>query len=159
MKDKKVEISALHLVIQPFTATTIFSGEFHFQLIRLQSIVNTEQFGKYMEPIQSSNFEWYLDDGEYNVHWKVPDTIPLDNVNWTQLQIANTDRNSHTIEIWNLKQNLLKKLQKVRFTVTENINDYIDQRGVIQYKLIKKSVQGDPYTRLPEVRMKGEVKQ
>ena len=36
-------------------------------------------------------------------HWKVPETIPLENVTWTQLQIANTDRNSHTIEIWNIK--------------------------------------------------------
>ena len=111
-----------------------------------------------MEPVQNSNLEWYLDDGEYNVYWKVPDTLPLDKVNWTQLQIANTDRNSHTIEIWNLETESFEEITESRFTVTENINTYIDQSGVIQYKLIKKSVQGDPYTRLPEVRMKGEVK-
>lgn len=159
LKDKKVELSALHLVIQPFTATTIFSGEFTLPANTFSVVVNTEQFGKYMEPVQGNNFEWYLDDGEYNVHWKVPDTLPLDKVNWTQLQIANTDRNSHTIEIWNLETKSFEEITESRFTLTENINTYIDQSGVIQYKLIKKSVQGDPYTRLPEVRMKGEVKQ
>ena len=64
-----------------------------------------------------------------------------------------------TIEIWNLETKSFEEITESRFTLTENINTYIDQSGVIQYKLIKKSVQGDPYTRLPEVRMKGEVKQ
>ena len=158
VKDKKVELSALHLVIQPFTATTIFSGEFTLPANTFGVVVNTEEYGKYMEPVQNTGLEWYLDDGEYNVYWTVPETLPIEKVNWTQLQIANTDRNSHSIEIWNLKTESFEEITESRFTLTENIDTYIDQKGVIQYKLIKKSVQGDPYTRLPEVRMKGEVK-
>lgn len=158
MKDKKVELSALHLVIQPFTATTILSGEFTLPANMFTVNVNTDQYGKYMQPVQTSNLEWYLDDGEYNVYWAVPETLPLEKVNWTQLQIANTDRNSHTIEIWNLKTESFEEITESRFTLTENIDTYINEKGIIHYKLIKKSVQGDPYTRLPEVRMKGEVK-
>ena len=158
LKDKKVELSALHLVIQPFTATTIFSGEFTLPANMFTVNVNTEEYGKYMEPVQNSNLEWYLDDGEYNVFWTVPETLPVDKVNWTQLQIANTDRNSHTIEIWNLKTESFEEITESRFTLTENIDTYINETGIIHYKLIKKSVQGDPYTRLPEVRVKGEVK-
>lgn len=158
LKDKKVELSALHLVIQPFTATTIFSGEFTLPANMFTVNVNTEEYGKYMEPVQNSNLEWYLDDGEYNVFWTVPETLPVDKVKWTQLQIANTDRNSHTIEIWNLKTESFEEITESRFTLTENIDTYINETGIIHYKLIKKSVQGDPYTRLPEVRVKGEVK-
>lgn len=158
LKDKKAELSALHLVIQPFTATTIFSGEFTLPANMFTVNVNTEEYGKYMEPVQNSNLEWYLDDGEYNVFWTVPETLPVDKVNWTQLQIANTDRNSHTIEIWNLKTESFEEITESRFTLTENIDTYINETGIIHYKLIKKSVQGDPYTRLPEVRVKGEVK-
>ena len=158
LKDKKAELSALHLVIQPFTATTIFSGEFTLPANMFTVNVNTDQYGKYMEPVQSSNLEWYLDDGEYNVYWAVPNTLPLDKVDWTQLQIANTDRNSHSIEIWNLKTETFEEITESRFTLTENIDTYINGEGIIHYKLIKKSVQGDPYTRLPEVRVKGEVK-
>lgn len=158
LKDKKAELSALHLVIQPFTATTIFSGEFTLPANMFTVNVNTDQYGKYMEPVQSSNLEWYLDDGEYNVYWAVPNTLPLDKVDWTQLQIANTDRNSHSIEIWNLKTESFEEITESRFTLTENIDTYINEEGIIHYKLIKKSVQGDPYTRLPEVRVKGEVK-
>ncbi|WP_427138459.1 hypothetical protein [Psychrobacillus psychrodurans] len=158
LKNKKVELSALHLVIQPFTATTIFSGEFTLPANMFTVNVNTEEYGKYMEPVQNSNLEWYLDDGEYNVFWTVPETLPVDKVNWTQLQIANTDRNSHTIEIWNLKTESFEEITESRFTLTENIDTYINETGIIHYKLIKKSVQGDPYTRLPEVRVKGEVK-
>ena len=78
LKDKKVEMSTLHLVIQPFTAKTIFDGEFVLPANMFTVNVNTEQVGKYMEPVYNSNFEWYLDDGEYNVYWKVPDTLPLE---------------------------------------------------------------------------------
>ena len=158
LKDKKSELSALHLVIQPFTATTIFSGEFTLSANTFTVDVNTDQYGKYMEPIQNNRLEWNLDEGEYNVYWKVPETLPIDSVNWTQLQIANTDRNSQTIEIWNLETQSFEEVTESRFTLTDNISTYINDAGTIHYKLIKKPVQGDLYTRLPEVRMKGEVK-
>lgn len=158
LKDKKVEMSTLNLLIQPFTAETIFDGEFVLPANMFTVNINTNAVGKYMEPIYNSNLEWYLDDGEYNVSWKVPDSIPLENVTWTQLQIANTDKNSHTIQIWNIKTHAFEEVTDSRFTVTANINDYINQEGEVQYQLQKKAVQGDPYTRLPELRMKGEVK-
>ncbi|WP_144509440.1 hypothetical protein [Bacillus sp. FJAT-22090] len=159
LKNKKVEMSTLHLLIQPFTADTIFAGEFVLPANMFTVNVNTNEYGKYMEPVMNNSLEWYLDDGEYNVYWKVPNTIPLDKVNWTQLQIANTDRNSHTIEIWNIATQSFEEIDESRFTKTENIQDYINDEGEVYYKLHKKSVQNDAYTRLPEVRVKGEVKQ
>lgn len=159
LKDKKVEMSTLHLLIQPFTADTIFAGEFVLPANLFTVNVNTNEYGKYMEPVMNNSLEWYLDDGEYNVYWKIPNTFPLDKVNWTQLQIANTDRNSHTIEIWNIATQSFEPIEESRFTKTENIQDYINDVGEVYYKLHKKSIQNDSYTRLPEVRVKGEVKQ
>ncbi|MEK4484937.1 hypothetical protein MHH81_04970 [Psychrobacillus sp. FSL H8-0484] len=157
LKDKKVEMSALHLIIQPFKAETIFAGDFVLPATTFTVNVNTNEFGKYMEPVQNSNLEWYLDDGEYNIYWKIPDTIPTNKVMWTQLQIANTDRSSQTIEIWNIETEAFEPIEESRFTISENIQNYINDSGEVYYKLIKKSAQGDPYTRLPEVRLKGEV--
>ncbi|TQR20167.1 hypothetical protein [Psychrobacillus vulpis] len=157
LKNKKVEMSALHLIIQPFKAETIFAGEFVLPATTFTVNVNTNEYGKYMEPVQNSNLEWYLDDGEYNVFWKVPDTIPLNKVSWTQLQIANTDRNSQTIEIWNTATKGFEEIDESRFTITDNIQNYIDSEGIVHYKLHKKSIQGDAYSRLPEVRLKGEI--
>lgn len=159
LKDKKVEMSALHLLIQPFTAETSFAGEFVLPANMFTVNVNTNEYGKYMEPVMNNSLEWYLDDGEYNVYWKIPDTIPLGKVNWSQLQIANTDRNSHTIEIWNIETQSFEEINESRFTTTENIQHYINDTGEIYYKLLKKSVDGNQYTRLPEVRLKGEVTQ
>lgn len=159
LKNKKVEMSALHLIIQPFKAETIFAGDFVLPATTFTVQLNTEEYGKYMQPVENSNLEWYLDDGEYNVYWKIPDTIPRDKVTWTQLQIANTDRNSHTIEIWNVSTKAFEAIEESRYTVNENIQNYIDNAGNVYYKLHKKSIQGDSYTRLPEVRLKGEVPQ
>lgn len=158
LKGKKVEMSSLNLLIQPFEAETILSGEFTLPATSFMVNVETNSFGKYMEPVENSNFEWYLDDGEYITSWKLPQNLPVEGVNYTQLQIANTDRNSHTIELLNNKTELYEPIEESRFTVKENILDYINQDGEIIYKLIKDSNNGDPYTRLPEVRIKGEVK-
>ncbi|MEI4771821.1 hypothetical protein WAX74_19565 [Psychrobacillus sp. FJAT-51614] len=159
LKNKKVEMSALHLIIQPFKAETIFAGEFVLPANTFTVNVNTEQYGKYMEPVANSNLEWHLQDGEYNVYWKVPDTLPTDKVLWTQLQIANTDRNSQTIEIWNNETQAYEPVDESRYTVNESIQNYINNNGEVHYKLHKKAIQGDTYSRLPEVRLKGEVKQ
>ena len=158
LKDKKVEQSALHLLIQPFEAETIITGAFTLPSTSFTVTVDTNAYGKYMEPMENSNFEWYLDDGEYITTWKLPDNIPADGVTYTQLQIANTDRNSQTIELWNNKAGMYEPVEESRFTVKENISDYITKDGEIIYKLTKNSVDGNNYTRLPEVRMKGEVK-
>ena len=158
LKDKKVEMSALHLLIQPFEAETIISGEFTLPSTSFTVNVDTNAYGKYMEPMENSNFEWYLDDGEYITSWKLPETLSVEGVSYTQLQIANTDRNSQTIELWNDKSQTYEPVDESRFTIKENISDYINQDGVIIYKLTKDSIDGNSYTRLPEVRMKGEVK-
>lgn len=157
VKDKKVEMSALNLIMQPFKAETIFAGEFVLPSSMFNVNVNTNEYGKYMEPMMNSKLEWYLDDGEYNVYWKIPDTLPLEKVNWTQLQIANTDRSSQTIEIWNIETQSFEEITESRFTITENIQNYINDAGEVYYKLQKKSGQNGPHTRLPEVRVKGEV--
>jgi hypothetical protein len=157
LKNKKVEMSSLHLIIQPFKAKTTLAGDFVLPANTFTVNVTTDAYGKYMQPVENSNLEWYLEDGDYNVFWKVPDSIPIDKVTWTQLQIANTDRNSHTIEIWNVAIQAFEEIDQSRYTVTENIKNYINDSGEIYYKLHKKSVQGDSYTRLPEIRLKGEV--
>lgn len=158
LKDKKVEMSALHLLIQPFEAETIISGDFTLPSTSFTVNLEANAIGKYMEPMENSTFEWYLDDGEYTTSWKLPETIVVEDVNYTQLQIANTDRNSQTIELWNNKSETYESVDESRFTIKENISDYINQDGVIIYKLTKDSIDGNSYTRLPEVRLKGEVK-
>ncbi|QFF98299.1 hypothetical protein PB01_05390 [Psychrobacillus glaciei] len=157
LKNKKVEMSALHLIIQPFKAETILAGDFVLPASTFTVNVNTDTSGKYMQPVENSNLEWNLEDGEYNVYWKIAETIPTDKITWTQLQIANTDRNSQTIEIWNTATQAFEEIDESRYTVTENIQNYLNHSGEIYYKLHKKSVQGDSFTRLPEIRLKGEV--
>ena len=157
LKDKKVEMSTLHLLVQSFKAEAIFAGEFVLPATTFTVDVTTDEYGKYMEPMEGTSFEWYLDNGEYTVYWKAPDTIPMDEIAFTQLQIANTDRNSQTIEIWNFETEAYEPIEESRFTITENIEHYISETGTVQYKLIKNSTQGNNYSRLPEVRIKGEV--
>ncbi len=158
LKDKKADLSSLHLLIQPFQAETTFAGEFVLPATIFDIDITTDEYGKMMEPAENtSNLEWYLDDGEYQVTWSMPDTLPRDKVSYKQLQVANTDRNNLTVEVYNYQTELYESIEESRFTVTEDLERYINPDGEVRYKLIKKSMHGDPYTRLPEIRVKGDV--
>ena len=68
-------------------------------------------------------------------HWKVPDTIPLDKCN-----IGHNYKLPIQIEILILfkfgilETQSFEEITESRFTVTENINNYINQEGEVQYK-------------------------
>ncbi len=87
----------------------------------------------------------------------MPKNVPLDRVNWSELQLANTDMSSITIEIYNVSTKAFEEVNRGRFSIKENVNQYISSDGKIQFKVNKQASNGDDYTRLPELRLKGEV--
>ena len=49
-------MSTLHLLIQPFTAETIFQESLHLPANMFTVNINTDAIGKYMEPIYKQQF-------------------------------------------------------------------------------------------------------
>lgn len=157
LTDARAEMSAINVVYQPFTPETIFAGKFTLPATSFEIEVSSEESSSYYEQMGESNFEWMMENGSYRYELKMPTNIPLDLVNWTELQLANTDTSSISVEIYNVSTKAFEEVKSGRFMINENVNQYITTEGNVQFKVNKQSSNGDEYTRLPELRLKGEV--
>ncbi|WP_075617386.1 hypothetical protein [Paenisporosarcina indica] len=156
--DARAEISAVNVIFQKFEPKTIFSGEFTLPATSFEISVNNEDPSAHFEQMSESKFEWYMPNGAYLYDWKVPPNVPLDQVNWTELQLANTNTTSITVSIYNVSTKTFEEVTGGRFSINENVQDYISTEGIVQFNVNKQASNGDDYTRLPELRLKGEVK-
>jgi hypothetical protein len=157
LTDSPAEMSAINVVYQSFTAETVFSGEFTLPASSLEIEVIPEDSSSYYDQTSESKFDWMMSNGAYSYDWKIPKNIPLDKVKWTELQLANTDTTSITVEIYNVSTKSFEEVNSGRFSIKENINQYISGDGKVRFKVNKQASNGDDYTRLPELRLKGEV--
>lgn len=157
LTDARAEISAINVIIQPFTPETIFSGDFTLPATSFEVTVTPENTGVNLEQLPEGKFEWYMENGSYLYSFKIPSNVPIGNVMWTELQLANTDTSSISVEIYNVSTEAFEEVKSGRFSIKENIQNYITKDGNVQFKVIKQATNGDPHTRLPELRLKGEV--
>jgi len=157
LSNTRSEISAINLIYQRFTPETIFSGAFTLPASSFDIQVSSEDPTAYYHKIGESNFEWAMANGAYSYEWKIPSNLPLNKVDWTELQLANTNTSSISLEIFNVSTNTFEEVQSGRFSIKENVEQYIAADGKVQFKVNKDASNGDDYTRLPELRLKGEV--
>lgn len=157
LSNTRSEISAINLIYQRFTPETIFSGAFTLPASSFDVQVSSEDPTAYYHKIGESNFEWAMANGAYRYEWKIPSNLPLNKVDWTELQLANTNTSSISLEIFNVSTNTFEEVQSGRFSIKENVKQYIAADGKVQFKVNKDATNGDDYTRLPELRLKGEV--
>jgi len=155
--DSRSELSAVNLIYQSFEPKTIFSGEFTLPATSFEIAVNSEDPSVHLEQLSESKFEWFMSNGSYMYYLHLPKNVPLDQVNWTELQLANTNTNSISVEIYNKSTDSYEEVTSGRFSIKENVNNYISAEGFVQLKVNKQASNGDDYTRLPELRLKGEV--
>ncbi|MGB3261530.1 hypothetical protein [Paenisporosarcina sp.] len=157
LMDTRAEMSAINMIYQTFTPETIFSGEFTLPSSAFDIAVNTEETSGYYNQMNESKFEWFMANGTYTYDWTIPKNIPIQQVKWTELQLANTDTTSISVEIFNVTSKSFEEVTSGRFSIKENVNQYISEDGKVQFKVNKQATNGDDYTRLPELRLKGEV--
>ena len=157
LADSRAETSAINVVYQSFSPETIFSGEFTLPSSSLEIEVTPEDASGNYSQMTDNKFEWMMSNGAYSYVWKIPKNIPLDKVIWSELQLANTDTSSITVEIYNVTTKSFEEVNSGRFSIKDNVNQYISTDGKVQFKVNKQATNGDDYTRLPELRLKGEV--
>ena len=157
MANERAEISAINMVYQRFSPTTIFSGDFTLPATSFDIHVSSDDPSAYFEQMGTSKFEWIMVNGTYIYDWKIPANMPLEKVKWTELMLANTNSATMQIEIFNWNTKAFEEVKGSRFSIKENVSEYVSTDGMVQFKIDKQGINGDDYTRLPELRLKGEV--
>lgn len=156
----RAEMSAINVLYQPFTPNIIFSGEFYLPSSAFEVALTAEDLTTHIEEMNKNKFEWFMPNGTYSYEWTVPTSIPLKQVNWTELQLTNANASSTSLEIYNHFSGEYEELSRGRFgklMVKDNVSQYVSENGKIQFKVNKQAIQGHDHTRLPELSMKGVV--
>ncbi|MGE7622020.1 DUF7408 domain-containing protein [Viridibacillus sp. NPDC096237] len=157
LKTQKAERTSLSLLVQNFNPKTNLSGDFVLPANAMTKEINSTM-GGYVEQTFEDINSWYLDDGEYDVNWTIPHSILDKKVKWTELQLANTDMQTLTINLYNVKKDKFEEISDARFIVDKDVSHYISKDGHVIYKLIKNvGKYNDNRTVLPELQLKGEV--
>lgn len=158
LKGQRVDMSAVNVILQTFKPEIIMSGDFTLPATSLDHQLTPANSGGYYEPIDVGRLEWYLEQGDYSMKWNVPENMPLEGVDWKELQVVNTSSNSITVQVKNVKTNEFEEVPDgKRHTIKDNVRDYITADGQIELLIHKDMANGDQYTKLPEVRLKGAV--
>lgn len=158
LKDQRSELSAVNVIMQTFKPETVMSGEFTIPSTSLGRELTSVSSGGYAEPLDGGRLEWFLEEGDYTMKWSVPENMPLDGVEWTELQVVNTSSNSITVQIKNVKTDEMEEVPNgKRHTIEQNVQDYITAEGTIELLIHKDMANGDPHTKVPEIRLKGAV--
>ena len=145
------------MVYQRFSPTTIFSGDFTLPATSFDIEVSSDDPSAYFEQMGTNKFEWIMVNGTYIYDWKIPANMPLEKVKWTELMLANTNSSTMQIEIFNWNTKAFEEVKGSRFSIKEKVSEYVSPEGMVQFKIDKQGINGDDYTRLPELRLKGEV--
>lgn len=157
IKNSKVDLSAINLVIQSFSPKTKFSGEFVLPANSMNFIINPISNAGYAEQSQENSGIWLIDEGVYEFNWTIPDTLQNKKFKWTELQMANTDTKNVTLQILNNKTFNYEPINDGRFTLTKNIENYISNNGQVKFRLERKRSANNRMT-APTLQLKGEVK-
>ncbi|MBK3495375.1 hypothetical protein JFL43_11050 [Viridibacillus sp. YIM B01967] len=157
LKTQKAERTSLSLIVQNFNPKTNLSGEFVLPANAMAKDINSKM-GGYIEQNAEDINSWYLDDGEYDVSWTIPDSILDKKVKWVELQLANTDKQTVTLHLFNVKKDKFEEITDARLIVDKDVSQYISKDGQVIYKLMKDAGnKGEMRTVLPELQLKGEV--
>ncbi len=157
LKNGKVDMSAVNLVVQSFTPNTNLTGEFvlpaNSMNVDVYPISNAGSANRDPE----NNTVWYIEEGTYEFIWTIPEMLKNKKFTWKELQLANTNAKNVQLQIYNVKTLNFEPINDSRFTISKNIGDYISNASEVKFKLEKK-MSDDPKTTIPTLQLKGEVK-
>lgn len=161
MKDRKPKKDNLSLVYQSIPSLGDFNGPFSLK---------NEQLDIEVKPIDGKvidNYSWggsgemELEDGTYEMILKLPEQMKDSDISLNSLSIRQypeTPLEFAMIAPSNGKEKKLEEQSANTFEVKDGLTDYLNEDGEIVIKLVK-TTQGDTFTQLPKIALKGEAKQ
>ncbi len=102
-----------------------------------------------------------IEDGTYEMILKLPEQMKDSDISLNSLSIRQypeTPLEFAMIAPSNGKEKKLEEQSANTFEVKDRLTDYLNEDGEIVIKLVK-STQGDTFTQLPKIALKGEAKQ
>lgn len=161
MKDRKPKKDNLSLVYQSIPSMGDFNGPFSLKNEQLDIEVKPID-GKVIDNYSmNGSGEMELEDGTYEMILKLPEQMQESDISLNSLSIRQypeTPLEFSMIAPSDGKEKKLEEQSSNTFEVKDRLTDYLNEDGEMVIKFVK-STQGNTYTQLPKIVLKGEAKQ
>lgn len=150
------EMNTVTKLVQSFKPKLVMSGEVNFSENDMDiSIVPSDGMG-YAERINATANEWQIGEGAYDNVYALASGVNMEKMKWTQLQVK-YDINIFTLEILNNKTKLYEDVPSSGYTITKNIASYVNTKGQVQFKMVRKPDTTGNSVKAPTITLTGEV--
>ncbi|MCM3390517.1 hypothetical protein [Ureibacillus chungkukjangi] len=154
--DGSAKVSPVAYIAQSFEPVVELSGEFTLDKESLEGYLEPTNGSGYMELMNESTNEWYLDKGDYDYIIWAPDEL-LENTNWTELSITNKAANRTSLSVWNWSTSKYEDILENSASYTTNLEQYISAEGQLKILVRLTDDMGSP-VKMPDVEIKGVAK-
>lgn len=160
MEDNKEKQHNLNLIIEKTDAKQEITGKFTLKNDHLNARFKIIDGQVHEDWYSTANNEALLDDGEYDYIYQLPTEMIGKNYRLDEIKLT---MNSYGVKysIYHQRKNEwididLSKNNSFHLKEKDSIDEYISEKGELIIKFNKNS-NGDPYTQLPNITIKGEV--
>ncbi|MFT8319460.1 MAG: hypothetical protein ABF649_00985 [Bacillus sp. (in: firmicutes)] len=153
---KKVQKNNTNIIMEPISLHNHFAGNITFTEENFDKSINILNGAVYNGSYMSKGL--MLENGEYNYYYQIPDSFNLNKISFESLTLQGNGAGGANFTIYN---NKTKKYQDISgsFSVRKKeVDQYVSVKGKITLG-IKKNSNGDPYVSLPNIKLKGEIKE
>ncbi|MBT2570350.1 hypothetical protein [Planococcus sp. ISL-110] len=156
LENQRASVDSVHLIAQSFKPELSLSGDI---------TLNADAFGMemvgtsnnaYFENMSSDPYLFYLEPGDYDMTYTVPEDVELKKAAWNELSIA-TSGQSLSVTVLNHESGDYEEITQSNQKFTDNAKNYISSEGTIKMKLKMVDSSGNPEVAVPKVKLKGVV--
>ncbi len=152
------DMSPISYFVQPFEGKIELSGPFTMKQSNLNYDVRPLSINGYFDPYDKLMNRWYLSDGTYEVVVSLPNNFTQHIKKLDEINITNKDTANMVLAVWNNSTSTYEPLESARVSLTNTVENYINETGEIRLELVFSTNQGTVETTLPNVELKGVAK-
>ncbi|WKA57513.1 hypothetical protein QWY16_13515 [Planococcus shenhongbingii] len=156
LEKQRASVSAVHLIAQPFKPDMNLKGEISLNADTFSLEVNGVNGSSYFENVPPDPYLYYMDNGKYEVAYRITDAVDLKKTTWKELMVTAAKQNIG-LSIYNMKTGKTEEITNNQQAITEAVSDYISPEGHIKFVVETSSANSQPEVTLPKIKLKGVV--
>lgn len=156
LKDQRASVDSVHLIAQSFKPELSLSGEITLNTDAFGMELAGANNGAYFENVSNDPYLYYLEGGEYELTYLLPEDIETSKSTWNELSVTAAGQ-SLEVSILNHASGDYEELTQSTHKFTDAAKDYVSPKGVIELKLNSPANSMNPEVVVPKVKLKGVI--
>lgn len=157
LENQRASVESVHLIAQSFTPKLSLSGAITLNTDVFSMNLASANNNSYFENIPNDPYLYYLEPGEYELTYTLPEDVELKKAAWDELSVTKSATNL-TVSIFNYESEEYDEITESNQKFTDNAKDYLNAEGAIKLKLnMTENNSGIPEVVVPKVKLKGVI--